>query len=60
MTKSTWLFIGATTSALALALVLSVFVGESELLAQPQPPHRFLGSVYTGTTFNAESKAATV
>lgn len=45
MTKSSWLFVGTTTLALAAALALSVLVGEPSLYAFPQPAHNFFGEV---------------
>ena len=45
MTRSNWYFVGATTLALAVALALSVLVGESSVQAVPQFPHIVVGNV---------------
>ena len=49
MTRSTGLFVATTTAALAIALVLSIFVGGSSVQAVPQTPHTVFGSVFDGT-----------
>ena len=45
MTRSSALFLATITAALVLAVVLSIYSGESSVQAVPQPPHIFFGAV---------------
>ncbi len=60
MTKSNWLFVGSSSIALALALVLSVLFGESSVQAFPQPAHNFFGSVAVAGSTNPISLGAVI